>query len=180
MNHVRSNAKLSNALVKKLEAGNGSVKNMKLLLPVDGEALIPVVVVGIAFHGYAHNGVAVLVRPVGGHGALSVNAVSLMDDTAEARRRYTALSEAAEYRRNNTLKESASDKAWREAVVRERAAMTDAQRKLFDSSAKKHFRADVEMLTGIKEASSWTLKEVFKYAVAVRFGVDAAEEEIED
>jgi hypothetical protein len=180
MPRVRSNAKSSNALVKKLESGNGSVKNMQLLLPVEGEALIPVVVVGIAFHTYTGNGVAVLVKPVGGYGALSVGATELLDDTPDARRLYTALSEAAEYRRNHTPKDSSSDKVWREAIVRERAAMTDKQRKLFDSSAKKHFREDVEMLAGIKEASSWTLKEVFRHAIVVRFGVEAAEDQIED
>lgn len=178
MVQVRRDARISNALVKKLESGNGSIKKMKLLLPIEEEALIPVEVVGIAFHTIAANGVAVLVRPIGGYGTLSVSATTLLDDTAEARRLYTALSEAAEYRRNHTPKDSSSDKAWREAIVRERAAMTDRQRKAFDASAKKHFREDVDMLAGIKQASSWTLKEVFKHAVVVRFGVD--EEVIED
>ena len=63
----------------------------------------------------------------------------------------------------------ATDRQWREAVCRERASMTDKQRKEFDSTAPRQFREDVDMLAGIKEASSYALKQLFREAVAIRF-----------
>jgi hypothetical protein len=157
-------------VVRKLEAGNGSIHGMKCLMPVEGEALVPVTVIGVSFHGFARNGVAVLVKPVGGYGSLSVGATELLDDTNAARDLYTAKALAAEYLRNHTPRDGATDKQWRAAVCQERAAMTDKQRKEFDATAPKRFRDKQDMLAGIKEASSYTLKELFREAVAIRFG----------
>lgn len=171
----------TNAVVRKLEAGNGSIKGMECLMPIDNEALVPVIVIGISFHGYARNGVAVLVQPIGGYGSLSVGATELLDDTKAARDLYIAKAKAAEYARNHTPRDSATDKQWREAVCRERASMTDAQRKKFDATATKRFRESVDMLAGIKEASSYTLKDLFSSAVAIRFGcVVASPDDIDD
>lgn len=50
--------------------------------------------------------------------------------------------------------------------------MTDVQRTEFDATAPKRFRENVDMLAGIKEASSYTLKDLFRSAVSIRFGVD--------
>jgi hypothetical protein len=162
----------ANAVVRKLESGNGNIKGMACLLPLENEALIPVTVIGISFHGYASNGVAVLVSPVGGYGTLSVGATELLDDTQAARDLYTARAKAAEYARNHTPRDGATDKQWREAVCRERASMTDTQRTAFDATAPKRFRGGQDMLAGIKEASSYTLKCLFSSAVVIRFGVD--------
>ena len=171
MKRVASKARLANALVKKLEAGNGNIKNMRLLLPIEEEALIPVVVTGISFHDFARDGIAVLVCPVGGHGSLSVSATELLDDNEHAKKLYNALGNAAQYLRNHQPKDSDSDKYWREAIIRERANMTEKQRKAFDAEAPRLFRENTDMLKGIKEASSYTLKSVFKLAVGHRFGV---------
>ena len=171
----RTSANQSNAMVRKLESGNGNIKGMPLLLPIDRECLVPVTVLGVSFHGYARNGVAVLVSPNGGYGTLSVSATELLDDTVEARKLYTAKAAAAEYLRNHQPKDSATDRQMREAVCRERASMTDAQREAFDAMAPKRFRADADMLKGIKEASSYMLKDLFRDAVNIRFGVDGVE-----
>jgi len=171
----------TNAVVKKLEAGNGNIKGMSLLMPIEGESLVPVKVIGISFAGYARNGVAVLVEPVGGYGSLSVGATELLDDTKAARDLYTAKATAAEYARNHTPRDGATDKQWREAVCRERASMTDVQRKEFDATAPKRFRENVDMMKGIKEASSWTLKELFASAVSIRFEcVVASPDDVDD
>lgn len=170
----------TNAVVKKLEAGNGNINGMECLMPVDGEALVRVKVIGISFAGYARNGVAVLVEPVGGFGSLSVGATELLDDTKAARDLYTAKAKAAEYARNHTPRDGATDKQWREAVCRERASMTDSQRKEFDATAPKRFRDKHDMLAGIKEASSYTLKDLFRSAVSIRFGVDGEAVDDED
>jgi hypothetical protein len=162
----------SNAVVRKLESGNGNIKGMTCLLPLENEALVPVKVIGISFHGYASNGVAVLVSPDGGYGSLSVGATELLDDTPAARALYTAKAKAANYLRDHQPRDGATDKQWREAVCRERASMTDAQRKAFDATAPKRFRENVDMLAGIKEASNYTLKDLFVSAVAIRFGCD--------
>ena len=162
----------TNAVVRKLEAGNGGIKGMLLLMPVNEEALVPVKVIGISFAGYARNGVAVLVEPVGGYGSLSVAATELLDNTQAARDLYTAKAKAAEYARNHTPRDGATDKQWREAVCRERANMTDKQRTAFDATAPKRFRDGQDMLKGIKEASSYTLKALFQEAVGIRFGVN--------
>lgn len=160
----------TNAVVRKMESGNCNIKGVSCLLPLENEALVPVTVIGVSFHGYARNGVAVLVKPVGGYGSLSVEATELLDDTKAARDLYTAKAKAAEYLRNHTPKDSATDRQWREAVCRERANMTDKQRKEFDATAPRRFRDKQDMLGGIKEASSYTLKALFRDAVTIRFG----------
>jgi len=169
----------SNALVRKLESGSGNIKNMKLLLPVDGEALVHVTVVGISFHEYASNGVAVLVRPTGGYGTLSISACSLLDDTQAARDLYAAKAGCAEYLRNHTPRDSATLKAWRTAVTRERLALNAKQRKAFDGSAKKYFHEGHDMLKGIADGSEYTLKEVFRAAVAHRFDLGDVQDDWE-
>jgi len=178
--NARSRARLSNAVVRKLEAGNGGVKGMRLLVPIEDEALVPVVVIGIAFGRYTSDGVAVLVKPIGGSGTLSVSATELLDDTPKARAEYAAKSAAAEYARHNIPKESASDKTWRAAVMHERGAMTEAQRKRFDATAPKRFQEGVEMVEGIKSATQWELKDVLKDAITIRFDADAGTLEYEE
>lgn len=161
---------LTNALVRKLESGNGSIKNMRLLLPIDDECLVPVVVVGISFNGYARSGVAVLVRPADGYGTLSVGATNLLDDTKAARALYTAKAGCAEYLRNHTPGQRTSLKGWREAVIRERLSLNDKQRKTFDALAPTYCR-DCDILKGIADASEYTLGRLFEVAVKIRFGI---------
>jgi hypothetical protein len=168
----RYGGRLQNEVVRRLESGNGNVKGLKLLVPVEDSALVPVTVVGISFGTYAKDGVAVLVKPVGGSGSMSVAATELIDDSKAAREDYRRRGEAAEYLRDNTPKDSASDKVWRSAVSGERALMSDAQRKAFDELAPKWFREKQTMIDGIKQANSWDLKRILPAAVAIRFGVD--------
>jgi len=180
MVQARSHARLSNAVVRKLEAGNGSVKGMKLLVPVENEALFPVEVVGIGFGRYGPDGVVVLVKPIAGSGTLAVNATELLDDTKQARAEYAAKSQAAEYLRANRPKESASDKTWRAAVMHERGLMPDQQRKRFDATASQRFREGSEMVASIKTATAWELKEVYTTAVTIRFDADRGTLDYED
>lgn len=180
MARVSAHARLSNAVVRKLEAGNGSVKGMKILVPVEGEALFPVEVVGIAFGRCGSDGVTVLVKPIGGIGTLSVNATELLDNTETSRTEYAAKAKAAEYLRSNTPKDSASDKNWRAATMQERSLMTEKQRTRFDGLAPRHFREKVDMVDGIKGAAGWELKRIFPMAVRVRFDADQGDLDYED
>lgn len=172
MAHARSRARSSNALMRKLAEGKGSIHGMELLLPIEWTALVPVEVMGISFGHSAQNGVAVTVRPVGGHGVVSVAATELLDTTPKAIELYEARGRAATYKDRHGLNDSASDRAWREAVTRERAAMSDGQRKRFDAMADKFFREGQNMIDGIKAASNYTLKDVFRRAIDVRFDID--------
>lgn len=177
--YVRAHSRLHNALVRKLETGNGNIKGMKLLVVVEEEALVPIRVLGISFGRATCDGVAVLVKPVNGYGTLSVAATELLDDTKAARDRYAAKSKAAQYLRKFTPKESASDKTWRVATLQERAALSEKQRVRFDELAPKHFREKLDMVDGIKTATAWELKKLFVKAVQIRFGADESADDFE-
>ena len=171
----------SNALVRMFECGKAkNFAGMQLLLPVDSRALVPVEVVGIDFGGYASDGIAVLVKPVGGHGSLSVSATSMIDDTEAARKLYTAKAAAAEYLRKATPRDSAGTKTWQNAIRLERQCMTDAQREAFDGLAFKWFAKDVAMVDGLKNIDGYRAKEIFVDAVAIRFSANEQELELEE
>jgi hypothetical protein len=161
-----------NAVVLRLEAGDGSIAGMKMFVPIEERCLVAVEVIGIDFRGFANNGVVVLAKPIRGHGTLSVSAMLLVDCTKEAIALYERKSKAAQYLAKNTLKESSSDKTWRDAVVHVRSSMSAEQRKRFDSTAPRFFREGVDMLAGIKQHSSYTLKQVYEEAVWHLFDVE--------
>ena len=112
-----------------------------------------------------------MVRPVSGYGTLTISAVELVDKSKEAIAEYEQKAKAADYLSKNTPKESASDKAWREAVIFVRSKMSDAQRKRFDATAEKFFREGEDMMAGIKHESCYTLKRVYETAVWHLFDV---------
>ena len=153
-----------NRLCKKLEAGDGSVNGMKMLLPVSKTALFEVQVVGISFDK-RREGVAITVKPIHGAGAMVVSATELCDNTKVARGLYYRRAEADEYKRARHIQNN-SDRNWRSLLCRERALLTDEQRVKFDKRAEK-------LLGGpISKASEQELHPVWANLLAVKFDLD--------
>ncbi len=143
----------ANEVTRRLEAGNGKIKGLKLFASVDDRVLIPVEVVGINFFGHTSytNGVHVTVKPEGGHGTLVVNPLNLIDNTPAAIDLYERKTKASDM--VATFKRFDNDRKRRAAVIELRGTLTEKQKKEFDATAEDEFGKDTDMVKAINKAS---------------------------
>jgi len=158
--------KYMNKVCSKLEKGNGSIKGMKILYPLENRCLIEVTVVGIDFSCSGYNSVSVTIEPAFGVGSLVVDATSLIDDRKIARELYFRKNEATCFAKVNQLSTN-SDKNWRALVSRHRAKLEEGQIKKFDKLVVKRLVDKT-----IAKASEWELKEVWNDLITVKFNLD--------
>lgn len=165
-----------NAVTRKLEKGNGSVKGIKLLAAVDDVALIPVEVTGIAFSGggYRH-GVHVIVKPLGGHGFLTVSPLSLIDDTDAAKDLFRRKSDCALAIR--LFGETKCDRQRRTKLLNLRSQLTDTQKAAFDATAEDRFGKGADMVKSIGKASGeYELNRLYSACANIYFDLTGDDE----
>jgi len=165
-----------NAVTRKLEKGNGSVKGLRLLAAVDDVALIPVEVTGIAFSGGGyHDGVHVIVKPIGGHGSLTVAPLSLIDDTDDAKDLFRRKSDCALAIR--LFGETKCDRQRRTKLLDMRSQLTEKQKSVFDATAEDRFGKGADMVKSIgKTSGDYELKHLFTVCANIYFGLPGAYE----
>lgn len=159
-----------------MSKGSGNIKGIKLCASVDDCALIPVEVIGVAFSGGGYRtGVHVTVRPIGGHGELTMDPLSLIDDTDAARDLFRRKSEAATACR--LYGDVKSDRERKTKLLDMRESLTAEQKKIFDEAAEDRFGKGADMVKSIGKASGdWELRHLFQRCVKIKFDVLDAED----
>lgn len=160
-----------NAVTRKLEKGNGSVKGLRLMAAVDDVALIPVEVVGVAFSGGSYrSGVHVKVVPIGGHGMLTLDPLSLIDDTDSARDLFRRKAECAATIR--LFGETKCDRQRRTKLLDLRAQLTESQKLRFDATAEDRFGKGADMVKNISKCNGeYELRKLFTTCANIYFGL---------
>lgn len=163
-----------NAVCRKLEAGNGSIKGMKMLYPVE-TALVEVQVIGISFNGhYGRHGVAIQIKPMHGAGFIICDATALVDDNERSRDLYFRRSEAAQFFRDNQPTNE-NEKNWQKAIICIRGNLDKARQDRFDSLVKTLIKDQQ-----IKQLSKWEAEKALKMLIEVKYDLDLEHYEIEE
>lgn len=164
-----------NAVIQRLKSGKGNVAGIKMLVAVDGLALVPVEVAGLDFYGkHCHNGVSVKVTPIGGHGHVWVTPGDLIDNTERAiayhQKKCTA------HDRVRRIRDSRSDRERRTQLLSIRSEMTAEQKKQFDASLADRIgdKASKDAVAAINRMSGeYEFNRMAEFAVTVRYELDS-------
>lgn len=175
----RSGSKTScrdNAVIARLKSGKGNVAGLKMLVAVDGQALVPVVVTGLDFYarGDSSRSVSVRVEPVGGHGHLWVAPGDVLDDTPQSVSLHNRRCEADD--RYRLVANSRSDRERRTELLNIRAEMTEAKKKEFAAALADRLgdKATANPVAAINRMSGeYEFKRVAKLAVKLRYDIDS-------
>lgn len=164
-----------NAVVRRLKSGKGNVAGIKMLVAVDGHALVPVTVTGLDFYASQDRGrsVSVRVEPMGGHGHLWVAPGDLIDDTPEGVELHKR--KCAAYERTRTVYNSRSDRERRTELLNIRDEMTEKQKKEFAAALASRLgdKASVDPVAWINKMSGeYEFKRVAELAARIRYDLD--------
>ncbi len=163
-----------NAVIQRLKNGKGNVAGIKMLVAVDGLALVPVEVAGLDFYSrHCSNGVSVKITPIGGHGHIWVAPGDLIDNTAKAiayhQKKCTA------HDRVRKIRDSRSDRERRTQLLNIRSEMTAEQKKRFDDSLADRLgdKASKDAVAAINRMSGeYEFNRIAEYAVVMLYDLD--------
>lgn len=175
----RVSAKLpnrDNSVIARLKSGKGNVSGLKMLVAVDGIALVPVEVTGLDFYarGDSSRSVSVRVNPIGGHGHIWVAPGELIDNNKESIALHNKKCEA--YDRVRKMTNSRSDRERRSEILNIRSEMTEAQKKEFATRIADRIgdKASGDPVAAInKMCGEYECRRVAELAVCIRYGIES-------
>ncbi len=161
----------TNEVTRRLSQGRGNIKGIKLCASVDDVALIPVEVLGVSFAGGNRTGVMIHVAPIGGHGRLTMDPQSLIDDTEKARDLFRRKSECSEaYQEYRSVR---NDRERRARLLDLREKLSPKDKATFDAMAEDQFGKGVDMVKAIGKASGeYQLNQLYQKCVKLSFKID--------